>query len=303
MDSILTPSEIDALLKSVEAPEPVRAVKPVDLVARDHRAFAVLPQLQEAAHRLALQVGRVCTQQLRIACKATADPVEVVPVSRLAALVGDPRFIYGIKVGRVSGAGVVTIDGFLGGAFVDRLFGSETSSPPVLEGPATNTEKRTVARLAGKIVEALQSVLERLNPLQAVLEHTPPPMLRSAPKNLAAVLMVVHVTFGDFRCRVTTALDTAAAGFRLLPADPVAHLDAPLRPTLLRVPVEISSVLGTAMIPVQQFLALKVGDLLTLDTPVGGEIPLLVEGRAKFLGTPAINRGNLSLQIGQQIKE
>jgi flagellar motor switch protein FliM len=303
MDSILTQSEIEALLKSAEAPEPTRTVKPIDLVAREHRAFAVLPQLQDAADRLAGHAARICTQQLRAACKATAEPVEVVPGSRLGDIIGAPRFIYGIRLGATAGAGVVTIDAHLGGTYVDRLFGSELDSPPVVEGPPSSTERRAVSRLAAKLIEALQTVMERLNPVEASLELALPQLLKTAPKNLAVVLMALRVSIGDHRSTVTIAIDTAAAGFRLLPTEPEARPDMPLAAALLRVPIEISAILGTTPIPVQQFLALKAGDTLALDTPVDADIPLLVVGRPKFLGAPAIHRGNLSMQINQVMKE
>jgi flagellar motor switch protein FliM len=76
-----------------------------------------------------------------------------------------------------------------------------------------------------------------------------------------------------------------------------------LAQSLQRVPIMVSAILGDAEIPVQQFLALKAGDIVTLSTPTDAEIPLFIEGNPKFLGTPAIHRGSLSLQIKQIVKE
>jgi flagellar motor switch protein FliM len=306
MDSILTPSEIDALLKSTVALDAAKMVKPIDLVARDHQAFALLPRLQEAADRFAQQVGRTCTQNLRTACKSAADSVEVVPGSRLADFVGAPRFTYGVTVSNCRGAGLVTIDGVLGGAYVDRQFGGEmVITPAGVEGPPTTTERRTVSRLGSKIVEALKGAMARVSTFEATLEMEPPAMLRNPTQAVAAVLIIVRITIGEHRSVVTVAVDTAAAGFKVAePAAPLGRLeDALLLPGLQRVSIGLSVVLGTTCIAVSRLMALRAGEIITLDTPADSEIPLLVEQRTKFLGVPTINRGNLSLQINQQAKE
>ncbi len=304
MDSILTPSEIEALLKATDGGgSAAKTVKPVDLVARDHQAFALLPKLQEAADRLALFVSRLCTQLVRMPCKAAADAVEVMPGSRLSDYLEGPRFVFGIRVGSCAGAGVITIDSILGGTFVERQFGGELDLPAATDGPPTATERRTVSRLGGKIVEALGNVMQPVSPMQAAVETEAPELTKNPSRAVAVVLMILRVTIGENRSAITIAIDTAAAGFKVAQRPASEILSGQLAPGLLRVPVNVSAILGTAEIPVNRLLSLEPGEVIVLDTPTDAEIPLLVEGRAKFLGVPAITRGSLSLQIAKAIEE
>jgi flagellar motor switch protein FliM len=304
MDSILTPSEIEALLKATDAAgAATKAVKPVDLVARDHQAFALLPKLQEAADRLAVFVSRLCTQLVRMPCKAAADAVEVMPGSRLSDYIEGPRFLFGIRVGSCAGAGVITIDSILGGTFVERQFGGELDLPASSDGPPTATERRTVSRLGGKIVEALANVMQSVSPMQASVEPDLPELTKNPARAVAVVLLVLRVTLGENRSTITIAIDTAAAGFKVAQRATSEIVSGQLAGGLLRVPVAVSAILGTAEVPVNRVLALQPGEVFVLDTPTDAEIPLLVEGRAKFLGVPAITRGSLSLQIARAIEE
>ena len=192
MDSILTPSEMDALLQPSEAdvgaaPQDVR---PLDLITRDHQAFALLPQLNEAGKSLAAHVGRICSQQLRMPCQAEPSAVEVMPASRLEDMVGSPRFTYSVKANGRSGAGALTIDGLLGAAFVERQFGGDINDLQDPGGAPSPTEQRAVGRLASYVVLAFQKVLSDLTAMELELEYFPPSLLGQMTQGVS----VVHLT-------------------------------------------------------------------------------------------------------------
>ena len=52
-----------------------------------------------------------------------------------------------------------------------------------------------------------------------------------------------------------------------------------------------------------QLMAIKPGDLLPLETFDDGEAKFLIEGRPKYMGTPTINKGILSLKLLNEYKE
>ena len=76
MESILTPSELDALLQPTERPQQA-STRAIDLVSRDHQAFAMIPGLQVTASSAAQHLSQLCTRLLRTGCRLTADPLEV----------------------------------------------------------------------------------------------------------------------------------------------------------------------------------------------------------------------------------
>ena len=307
MDSILTPSEMDALLKpSMEDDlQPHKEVKALDLVTRDHQAFALLPQLNEASEVLASHLGRICTQQIRCSCSVETSPVEVMPASRLPDLLGDPRFKFSLNVNGRPGAGVLTMDAVVGDAFVQRQFGGDLADLQPTEGPPSPTEKRTAGRLAAFFTLALESVLGGISALKISVEQTPPRLLSPMTQGVSVVEFVMMVTVGEQNGLVGLVLDTSAAGFKTASGPPVSFSkeDGPLRPILQKVTIAISAVLGRAELSLGQVLALKPGDLLPLDTFGEGEAQFLIEGKPKFTGSPTVHRGSLSVKLQERIEE
>ena len=306
MDSILTPSEMDALLQPSEAdvgaaPQDVR---PLDLITRDHQAFALLPQLNEAGKSLAAHVGRICSQQLRMPCQAEPSAVEVMPASRLEDMVGSPRFTYSVKANGRSGAGALTIDGLLGAAFVERQFGGDINDLQDPGGAPSPTEQRAVGRLASYVVLAFQKVLSDLTAMELELEYFPPSLLGQMTQGVSVVHLTMKISLESHECFIAVALDTSAAGFKQAgPPVRFSPKDGPLSAALLRVPVTVSAVLGRAQLSLSRLTELAPGDLLPLDTFGTGEAEFLIEGQAKFTGSPTVHRGVLSLRLEEHVEE
>jgi len=295
MDSILTPSELEALLKPSEQ-SPTRSIRPIDIVAQDQQAFAMLPSLQLAADRLGNITSQIFTALLRSGCKVAVDPLEVLPGARLVDLLVDPRFVYGIKVGGMKDAGLLSVDGLLGTAFVASQFGGKPSLDPPTTDMPTYTERWTVSRLAEQLLESLVKVVRPDIELKAALDASSPTPLAAVSEAQAVLLITMRVAVEDQRCGITLALDTTAPGLKLV-SRPALLLGSPMAQPLRRVPLSVSAVLGQAQLTVSQLIALKAGDLLVLDTMVDSAIPLQVEGQPKFIGKPMITRGSLGLEI------
>jgi flagellar motor switch protein FliM len=302
MDSILTPSELEALMKPTESAPERTGPKAIDLVVRDHQAFAVLPDLQEAADRLADFFGKLCTQHLKAACRTTANPVEVVPGSSLPDLIGGQRFAFALKVNDSRNAGAVVIAGPLAGAFVARQFGGELDLQSVADGPPSPTEVRTVARLADQVLSAVRSAMAPVAPLDlSLLTETVSPLEKMA-RISAMVLIGLVVTIQDQKSTVAVAIDTSSAGFKVAAQARRGRrvFGRPFAPVVRHVPLRASAVLGRTTLTLRQFLGLAVGDVVPLDTSVDAELTLRIEGAPKFLGKPIISRGNISLELSKE---
>jgi len=303
--SILTPSEMDALLQPTSHGAASKVVKPIDLVVRDHQAYAVLPVLQLAADSLAARIAQLCSQFLRLPCKGASEPVEVVPGSHVTNLLAAARFVYGLRVDGRPASGAVAIDDLLGGMYVACQFGGEIDGVDVSDGPPSATERRTVSRLAVRILGHLRGVLERTGPPSISIETAESPGASKKPAaGQAVVLFTMRMTMLDRQSTVVIALETSAAGFKLPPETTGRDIaGSPLAASILNVPLTATVVLGTTLMPMRRFLSLAVDDLITLDSSVEGEIQLQIEERPRFLGKPIVSKGSLSLQINSRIKE
>ncbi|MEC9071898.1 MAG: FliM/FliN family flagellar motor switch protein [Myxococcota bacterium] len=74
-----------------------------------------------------------------------------------------------------------------------------------------------------------------------------------------------------------------------------------LRETLDDVPVEVTAVLGTTEMTLQQILNLSEGDLVRLDRDPNNPLDLLVEGVNRFAVRPRVSQGNLAAVMGDPI--
>jgi flagellar motor switch protein FliM len=305
MESILTPSELEALLQPTGGvPTATSSAKPIDLVARDHQAFGLLPELQKAADHSAKLIAQLCTHQLQLNCKGSADPVEVVPGPRLPDLIPQPRFVYAVQVNEAPVAGVICIETLLGSIFVARQFGGRPSLDSITTSP-TATERRTVIRLASQILATLTAILRPAMPLQAGAVLEVPSPLDQISRAQAVLLIVIRLALADQRSMVTIAIDTSAPGLKLVvhPTKYVAGGDDQLRSNLRHVPVTATAQLGQVTLTLRKLMSMTPGELLTLDTTVDAEIPLALSGITKFLGRPVLQRGNVGLEIKRIIKE
>jgi flagellar motor switch protein FliM len=302
MNPLLTDTERDALqtVDATASADLAAHVRSVDLVSREHRVFSLLPDLEGAAERFGRAVGWLCTKELRQVCASQAAQLEVLPGARVRDVWGDPRFLYGLSIAGQPEAGLIAVDAQLGSAFVVCQFGGEPEIPVSIEDKATVTELRTVSRLAERLAATLTRSLQPALQLEASID------LAGARKETERPLLsfAVEVTFGEIVGRIHVGLDTSAACFR----DRALEVEQPRRsPQMLhavqKTQVELTSVLGRTHCSVRRVMSLKPGDLLVLDTPVDGEIPLLIAGRPKFVGTPVLNRGSLSLRITNRVKE
>lgn len=72
---------------------------------------------------------------------------------------------------------------------------------------------------------------------------------------------------------------------------------------IAQVELELTAILGTARVAMRELLNLEVNDVIALDTPVGGEVSVLVEGKPKFRGRPGRYGKHLACQITELAEE
>jgi len=72
---------------------------------------------------------------------------------------------------------------------------------------------------------------------------------------------------------------------------------------IARVELELTAVLGSSRVAMRELLSLEVNDVIALDTPVGGQVSVLVEGRPKFRARPGRYGKHLACQITELAEE
>ncbi|MDR0220859.1 MAG: FliM/FliN family flagellar motor switch protein, partial [Lachnospiraceae bacterium] len=77
------------------------------------------------------------------------------------------------------------------------------------------------------------------------------------------------------------------------------HVDALLR----RVNVPVTAVLGKSVVSVNDFVSLRAGDIIRLDSHVDSELRIYVGNIEKFSALPGANKKNYAVRVTQVIRE
>jgi flagellar motor switch protein FliM len=287
---------IEALQRPTTVVEgPVPQVRPLDLVSRDHLALAQLAHLQTAADRWASSIELHLMRELHQPCAVKPRPVEVLQAPHALPPLSGLPFAFSLVVNQQPRGGVLVIERPLATAYAVCQFGGQIDASDVALA-TTAISRRTVARLARRLLDLLATQLAPLGVRQAsvveVLDDDSPP-----PRSTA--LFDASVTLAESEVRVFVAIATSVADFSpppaAVPAPPIVQ--ALLAPEVHRTHIAVTSVLGRAALTMRRLIELKPGDVVVLDTPVDGEIDVLVAGKPKFHGKPINSSGRLSLQI------
>lgn len=67
--------------------------------------------------------------------------------------------------------------------------------------------------------------------------------------------------------------------------------------------LEARVVLGETYVSVEDFIFMQVGDVIKLNKPVGEEFEVLIDGKAKFLGSPGTYKNSMALRISKAIEK
>lgn len=71
----------------------------------------------------------------------------------------------------------------------------------------------------------------------------------------------------------------------------------PLKKKVSETEVPVTAVLGRTYLTVSEFLELQPGDVLQLDTPVDGDIQVMVGSLHKFYGKPGVKNKKIAVKV------
>jgi flagellar motor switch protein FliM len=180
----------------------------------------------------------------------------------------------------------------------------------------TEVERPLVLALGERLMLAFKSAWESVLQLDPHIEglETSAQFVQIAPPSdiVIAVLMearvgerrdamslcVPHMVIKPITPRLSSQNWVASSGKRTTPL-----IRQAITQHLRRSPLTCVARLGCTTLRLRELLQLKEGDLIRLDTPAHGAIDLLVEGRRKFRGRPAIRHRKLVLSITEVIRE
>jgi flagellar motor switch protein FliM len=322
MSEILSQDEVDALLKavsdgSVSAPAAHAGegggIRSLDLTNRERTLKGRLPGLEAVLERLGRDLRSSLAPLLGQVPVISLEAVELVKFETARERCPQPVALALFRLAPLRGHGLLALKPETIAALLHTVCGGAAgrpTAPPTRE--YTPIELRLIERLATRVLADLREAWR-------VLAHVDFGLTRIETNPLFATIaepqdLVLHVElrmtvegFGDGGLSiyvpnasldpVRAALAAARSGDDAATGGPdVAWLER-LRARLADVPVQVAVELGTQRVALSRVLALKVGDLVTLDTGREGPVVVRVAGRPHFVGAPGVSSGNNAVRV------
>ena len=321
----LNPAEISALVDAIEdgrvetQSAPAKEAVPYDLTSNDRAIRGQMPALDAINAQIASMLGMGLAGRTRRRLEVVSAPATLLKMGDLGALLSPPATVAVLRLGQGVGQAILSMEVSLTDGLLSAALGEKKPVVEPVSAPApidrrelTSVERQVLKRLLAVFTEAMATAWEPVMPLkpEIVRFESDPRLLQIAPANETAVLCSFEVS-GGLRGAVQLAIPYAALepAKRALMAAPrqgdrfsdVVFAER-LADELTHVPVELRALLGQAKTRLSRLLELEVGDTFMLDTSEGAALPVLVEGRAKLFGQPAVRGGAIAVTIDRVAK-
>jgi flagellar motor switch protein FliM len=333
MSEILSQSEIEALLASLASEAPAggggleeASPSPLKGAAKRSVAYEVYdfrrPDKFSRDQLRTLQMifetfARLCATNLatylRVPVHIELISLEQIPYEDYLRSLRQSAFII-FSAPPLSGESVLEMEYSLVFTLLDRLLGGP--GRPVERATFTDIERPLVLALGERMMLAFKSAWESILQIDPHIEgmETSAQFVQVAPPSDIVVAALMEARVGDRRdamslCvphmvikpitpRLSSQNWVASAGKRTTP-----FIRQTLTYHIRRSSLRCVARLGSTTMRLRELLQLQAGDLIVLDTPANGAIDLLVEGRTKFRGKPAVRNRKLVLSITEVIRE
>ena len=322
MTRILSQEEVDALLRGISGGEietetetvDVRDpadIMPYDLTSQDRIIRGRMPTLDMTNEKFSRAFRTTLSSLLRKVTSVSAISVDMIKFGEFLKTLPVPTSLHLFRLDPLRGSGLIVFEAKIIFMLVDILFGGTGKDTFKVEGREftaieSNVIRRVVINALTDMEKAWKSLIEVKMTYQRS-EMNPQFVYIASPTDVVIVInfeIEVESSSGMMTlCLPYAALepikDKLQAGFQSEQMEADQSLVERFKKNILRSNVEIIVELGTTQISSRDLVHLQRGDVIQLDGSVASEVSIMVEGIKKFMGRPAIYRGNQAVQISE----
>lgn len=323
MNQVLTQEEINSLLRglsegeieenSVETANAGPQAKKFDLANQERIIRGRMPTMELIHDRFARQFRTVLSKFLGRTCFANVGGIEMVKFGLFMKKLPLPSSLHIFRMPPLSGYALMVVSAPLVFGIIDSLFGGSGQGRVKIEGREyTPIETRLIGKIVMQALDVLKDAWAPIHPVDFVYVRSEfnPLAIAIVPPTDVVIIVTIEVELEQESTTLTlcTPISTIdplrsklAAGFqstRLEVDSSVAkRMEVSVRQTVSNMSVQ----LATGAIVTREFLELKVGDIIKLDTNPSEEALLMVEGQPKYYGYVGSYRGNRAIRITRPI--
>ncbi|MCL5256772.1 MAG: flagellar motor switch protein FliM [Chloroflexi bacterium] len=323
---ILSQYEIDSLLSSLTTETPAEEesmlrrpqlanVKAYDFrrpdkFSKDH--IRTLQMIHESFSRL---IASSLSGYLRLGITTRLVSVEQLVYDEYLARIPAPTLLNIVSLSPLPGRSFLEISLPVAFAFLDRLLGGTAKSLQKTREP-TDIELSLLNSITALLLNNLKEAWGNVIHLDPALEET-----SLSPQQIHGLLPTDVMVVFAFEARIMEAGGTMSLAMPYALLEPVlpklsAQLwftssrqdgsgEAPsgLRRQVEKVAIPVQVQLGRAKVTLRELIDLQGGDVITLDTYLKDDVPVLVRGESKYRGRPGLVGKRMSVQITEVLED
>ncbi|HEX6971069.1 MAG TPA: flagellar motor switch protein FliM [Limnochordia bacterium] len=318
---LLSQDEINALLSAIAAEGASdealpalgagagRRVKSYDFRRPDKLSKDQLRTLQMMHEGFARLLQTSLSAYLRAMVEVEVASVEQMTYEEFSRLLSQPTILSVFSLPPLEGSAVLEIDSEIGFAIIDRLLGGPGSVPARIR-ELTDIEQTVIRRIVARSMDNLTQAWSQVATIHPHFERLElnPQFTQLVPPNEMVVVIALDLKLRDVVGRMNLCLPylllepivsklTTHYWFSASRRQPTPENRAALSRRVSELYLSLSVILGTSDVRVRDLLELTPGDVIQLDAPVGGLLPVRLAGRTKFWARPGRIGQRLAVEI------
>ncbi|MCB0317510.1 MAG: flagellar motor switch protein FliM [Bdellovibrionales bacterium] len=323
MNQVLTQDEINSLLRGlsegdieeegIEQNDNAPQAKKFDLANQERIIRGRMPTMELIHDRFARQFRTSLSKFLGRTCFANVGTIETMKFGLFMKKLPLPSSLHIFRMPPLSGYALMVVSSPLVFGIVDSLFGGSGQGRVKIEGREyTPIETRLIGKVVMMALDVLKDAWAPIHGVDFVYVRSEfnPLAIAIVPPTDVVIIVTIEVELEQESTTLTlcTPYSTIeplrgklATGFQStrLEVDTgvIRRMEMNVKQTMADVSVE----LARGAISTSDFLSLKEGDTVTLDTNPSEEAMVMIEGAPKFYGYVGSYRGNRALRITRPI--
>lgn len=319
MGDILSQNEIDELLRAlntgeIDVKEFQNAKKEKRIRKHDFRRASKFAKdhiktLNIINENYSTLATNYLSGYLRTLVQIDLITVEALPYNDFSSSVSNPAIMGVVDFLPLNGQIVYEIAPAVAYALVDRILGG-TGNPMEKIRDFTEIELAIIERILIQLLNIMKEPWQNVIQLKPRLDRieTNVQFAQIISENEMVALVTLSATIGDTEGMINICIPHMVVEPILSKlstkywfsmekenkGESRSHIEEGIKKT--KIPVK--ALLGKTVITVQEFLELEKGDVLTLDTPINGDLKVVVGKYPRFYGTPGVKKNRVAVKIG-----
>ena len=322
MAKILSQDEIDALLSNVaneeEELEQLAAEQKISVYDWKHpnlvskEQMRLLENIHEAVCR---NFGVFLSAQLRMIVEMNLLAIDQIMYSEFVMSIAPPSCIYVLDEENAESNFVLEINPQLAIFVVERLFGGRGSFVANVR-PISVIEQKVMKRVVDRIAYEINRNWHMLAPFESEVTRyeSNPEFVQIVPSSEPVVVASMEVKIhGNSTLMnicypymlISNILSRPEVQEKVLfgAKEPTEDETLLVKENLNRTPLDIKAVLGKGQISINEFINLKEGDVIKLQTRTDQPLPVYVNNKHAFDSIVGMHKKRYALRILDQVKE